>query len=100
MTSSNTGRPSVALVASESEGILQSIPAGMRSIGQQTKRNVVTADVQHWIDGHRDLLRKLERRWGMSGGENWHNPDTGHFSIELILGEAHLKASREASARG
>jgi hypothetical protein len=75
-------------------------PRGYAIDWQQTKRNVVTADVQHWIDGHRDLLRKLERRWGLSGGENWHNPDTGHFSIELILGEAHLKASREASARG
>jgi hypothetical protein len=56
--------------------------------------------VRQWIDGNRAVLKKLEQRWGLSGGENWHNPDTGHFSIELIFGEPHLKASGEASARG
>jgi hypothetical protein len=75
-------------------------PRGFAIDWAQQKRNVVAADVQHWIDGHRDVLRKLERCWGLSGGENWHNPDTGHFSIERIFGEPHLKAARDASAKG
>jgi hypothetical protein len=75
-------------------------PLGLAIDWEQTSRNVVTADVRQWIDGHREVLLKLERRWGLSGGENWHNPDTGHFSIERIFGEPHLKASMEASARG
>ncbi|MGT2438302.1 hypothetical protein ACU4GH_23785 [Bradyrhizobium betae] len=75
-------------------------PRGFAIDWAQHSRDVVDADVRRWIDGHRDLLRKLEQRWGLSGGENWQHPDTGHFSIERIFGEAHLKASREASARG
>jgi hypothetical protein len=75
-------------------------PIGFAIDWAQSSRNVVTRDVQNWIDANRDTLRKLERRWGMSGGENWNNPDTGHFSIERIFGEQHLKASREASERG
>jgi hypothetical protein len=53
--------------------------------------------VRQWIDSHREVLRKLERRWGLSGGENWTDKDTGHFSIERIFGDAHLKAARMAS---
>lgn len=75
-------------------------PRGFAIDWAQHRRDVVDADVRQWIDSHRDLLRKLERRWGLSGGENWSNPDTGHFSIERIFGEQHLKASRDASARG
>jgi hypothetical protein len=75
-------------------------PIGFAIDWAQTSRDVVATDVRKWIDSHRDLLKKLENRWGLSGGENWHNPDTGHFSVERILGEQHLKASRDASARG
>ena len=75
-------------------------PLGFAIDWAQHSRDVVDADVRQWIDGHRNVLKKLELRWGLSGGENWHNPDTGHFSIERIFGEEHLKASREASARG
>ena len=75
-------------------------PRGYAIDWAQHSRDVVDPDVRAWIDSHRDVLRKLELRWGLSGGENWHNPDTGHFSIERIFGEAHLRASREASARG
>jgi hypothetical protein len=75
-------------------------PLGFAVDWAQHSRDVVDADVRQWIDGHRNVLKKLELRWGLSGGENWHNPDTGHFSIERIFGEEHLKASREASARG
>lgn len=75
-------------------------PRGFAIDWAQHDRDVVDADVRQWIDSHRALLRKLERRWGLSGGENWSHPDTGHFSIERIFGEEHLKASREASARG
>ncbi|MEZ2146956.1 hypothetical protein AAE026_32465 [Bradyrhizobium sp. DN5] len=74
-------------------------PIGFATDWNQQSRNKVTADVQQWIDSHRDLLRKLERRWGISGGENWHNPDTGHFSIERIFGDQHLQAAKAASAR-
>lgn len=75
-------------------------PIGFAMDWAQSSRNVVAHDVQQWISSHRDLLKKLENRWGLSGGENWHNPDTGHFSIERILGEQHLKASEGASATG
>jgi hypothetical protein len=74
-------------------------PRGFAIDWAQHSRDVVDADVRQWIDSHRDLLRKLERRWGLSGGENWNDPDTGHFSIERIFGEEHLKASRQASAK-
>jgi hypothetical protein len=73
-------------------------PRGFAIDWAQHSRDVVDADVRQWIDGHREVLKKMERRWGMSGGENWHNPDTGHFSIERIFGEQHLKASKDASA--
>jgi hypothetical protein len=75
-------------------------PLGFAVDWAQHSRDVVDPDVRQWIDGNRAVLKKLEQRWGLSGGENWHNPDTGHFSIELIFGEPHLKASGEASARG
>jgi hypothetical protein len=75
-------------------------PLGFAVDWAQHSRDVVDPDVRQWIDGHRDVLKKLERRWGLSGGENWHSPDTGHFSIERIFGDQHLKASRDASATG
>jgi hypothetical protein len=75
-------------------------PVGFAVDWAQHSRDVVDADVRQWIDGNRAVLKKLEQRWGLSGGENWHNPDTGHFSIERIFGEQHLKASRDASAGG
>jgi hypothetical protein len=72
-------------------------PSGFAVDWAQQSRNVVAADVRNWIDSHRDTLKRLEQRWGLSGGENWHNPDTGHFSVERILGAQHLAASRKAS---
>ena len=75
-------------------------PIGFAVDWAQHSRDVVDADVRKWIDKNRDTLKKLEGRWGLSGGENWHNPDTGHFSVERILGEQHLKASRTASETG
>ena len=97
MISSNSGRPSVALVGSECAEPLQNIPIGFAIDWAQHRRDVVDTDVRKWIDNHRDTLKKLERRWGLSGGENWNNPDTGHFSIERIFGEQHLAASKKAS---
>jgi hypothetical protein len=73
-------------------------PIGFAVDWAQHSRNVVDPDVRKWIDHNRATLKKLELRWGLSGGENWSNPDTGHFSIERILGKQHLMASREASA--
>ena len=75
-------------------------PVGFAVDWAQHSRDVVDPDVRQWIDGNLDVLKKLEQRWGLSGGENWHTPDTGHFSIELIFGEQHLKASADASERG
>ena len=75
-------------------------PIGFAVDWAQHSRDVVDPDVRQWIDGHRGVLNKMELRWGLSGGENWHNPDTGHFSIERIFGQQHLMASREASAKG
>jgi hypothetical protein len=72
-------------------------PIGYAVDWAQHSRDVVDADVRNWIESNRDTLKKLERRWGLSGGENWHNPDTGHFSVERILGAQHLAASRKAS---
>jgi hypothetical protein len=75
-------------------------PIGFAVDWAQHSRDVVDVDVRKWIDSNRDTLKKLERRWGLSGGENWSNPDTGHFSVERILGEQHLAASTKASALG
>jgi hypothetical protein len=72
-------------------------PIGFAVDWAQHSRDVVDPDVLNWIARNRDTLKKLEQRWGLSGGENWSNSDTGHFSIERVLGEPHLKASREAS---
>jgi hypothetical protein len=73
-------------------------PRGFAIDWAQHDRDKTDPDVRQWIDSHRDVLRKLELRWGLSGGENWTDKDTGHFSIERIFGELHLKAAREASA--
>ncbi|MGY4255284.1 hypothetical protein ACVI1L_002352 [Bradyrhizobium sp. USDA 4516] len=75
-------------------------PIGFAVDWAQRGRNDVASDVGQWIAANLEVLKKLELRWGLSGGENWHNPDTGHFSIERIFGAQHLKASKEASARG
>jgi hypothetical protein len=75
-------------------------PIGFAVDWAQHSRNVVDSDVGLWINSHRDTLIKLELRWGLSGGETWHNPDTGHFSIERIFGDQHLAASKAASASG
>jgi hypothetical protein len=75
-------------------------PIGFAIDWAQHSRDVVDPDVRTWINNNRDLLKKLERRWGMSGAENWRRRDTGHFSIERVLGEQHLAASRKASESG
>ncbi len=72
-------------------------PIGYAVDWAQKSRNVVAADVRIWINQNLDTLKKLERRWGLSGGENWSNPDTGHFSVERVLGPQHLAASLKAS---
>jgi len=75
-------------------------PIGFAIDWAQHSRDVVDADVSRWIKSNRDTLKKLEQRWGLSGAENWRDPDTGHFSIERILGEQHLAASKKASETG
>jgi hypothetical protein len=72
-------------------------PIGYAVDWAQSDRNKVAPAVAKWISKNRDALKNLERRWGLSGGENWNNPDTGHFSIERVLGAQHLTASRNAS---
>jgi hypothetical protein len=73
-------------------------PVGYAVDWAQHSRNVVDPDVQTWINHNRNTLKKLELRWGLSGGENWNNPDTGHFSVERVLGQQHLQASKQRSA--
>jgi hypothetical protein len=75
-------------------------PRGLAIDWAQHDRDVTDPDVRQWIDSHLAVLKKLEMRWGLSGGETWNDKDTGHFSIERIFGELHLKAAREASASG
>jgi hypothetical protein len=70
-------------------------PAGLAVDWAQHSRNVVDRDVQQWIGSHRDTLNRLESKWGMSGGEHWRNPDTGHFSIDVLYGKKHLEQLRE-----
>jgi hypothetical protein len=72
-------------------------PIGFAVDWAQHSRDVVVFDVRNWIDNNRVALKKLEQRWGLSGGENWSNPDTGHFAVERIFGEQHLAASQKAS---
>jgi hypothetical protein len=66
----------------------------------QHSRDVVDPDVRKWIDSHRDLMAGFEKRWGISGGENWGHKDTGHVSIDTLYGEEHLKQAQIASAGG
>jgi hypothetical protein len=56
----------------------------------QNSRDVVSPRVRDWINKNRGTLSNLENRWGLSGGENWRHPDTGHFSIEHLYGSKHL----------
>jgi hypothetical protein len=75
-------------------------PIGFAVDWAQHSRDVVDSDVRNWIDNNRAALKKLEQRWGLSGGENWsnpNNPNTGHFAVERIFGEQHLAASQKAS---
>lgn len=73
-------------------------PIGLATDWAQHSRNVVDRDVQQWMNQNRETLNALEHRWGMSGGEHWRNPDTGHFSIDRIFGEKHFKAAQAESA--
>jgi hypothetical protein len=72
-------------------------PTGLAVDWAQNSRDVVSPDVRKWIDQHRDELGGLEKKWGVSGGETWRHPDTGHFSIEHLYGPEHLAAIEGAS---
>jgi hypothetical protein len=65
-------------------------PTGMAVDWAQNSRDVVSPRVADWISKNRGTLSNLENRWGLSGGENWRHPDTGHFSIEHLYGSEHL----------
>jgi hypothetical protein len=67
-------------------------PGGMAVDWAQSGRNRMSPDVQRWISQNPAVLNQLETKWGMSGGEHWRNPDTGHFSIQNIWGTKHLEA--------
>jgi hypothetical protein len=75
-------------------------PGGFATDWSQSSRDVVSRDVRAWITQNRLTLSGLENKWGMSGGENWRNPDTGHFSIERILTPEHLAAAQGAGGGG
>jgi hypothetical protein len=70
-------------------------PPGLAVDWSQSGRNVVSRDVQGWINQNPKALNELESKWGMSGGEHWRSPDTGHFSIQNIYGTEHLKKLQE-----
>ena len=65
-------------------------PIGLAIDWAQNSRDVVAPDVQRWISQHPEVLNALEQKWGMSGGEHWSHPDTGHFSIDTLYGTEHL----------
>ena len=75
-------------------------PVGLAVDWAQHSRNVVDRDVQAWISNNPDVLNNLERKWGISGGEHWKNPDTGHFSIDTLFGSKHLEAIRAGNPAG
>ena len=45
-------------------------PLGYAVDWLQHSRDVVEPVLGQWIEGNREVLKKMERRWGMSGGEN------------------------------
>jgi hypothetical protein len=45
----------------------------------QSARNVISPDLSDWMNKNRDKVNELERKWGMTGGEHWRNPDAGHW---------------------
>lgn len=65
-------------------------PIGYATDWTQRGRNVVAPQTQQWISQNQGVLNQIEQKWGISGGEHWSNPDTGHFSIQTILGTEHL----------
>jgi hypothetical protein len=69
-------------------------PVGLAIDWAQHSRNVVDRDVGQWIANNREKLNALEQKWGMSGGEHWAHPDTGHFSVDTLFGSKHLEAMR------
>jgi hypothetical protein len=69
-------------------------PGGFAVDWAQSARNVVSPATQRWISKNRGVLGELEKKWGMSGGENWRHPDTGHFSIDTLYGQKHLAQLR------
>jgi hypothetical protein len=74
-------------------------PPGLAVDWSQSGRSVVSRDVQGWINQNPKTLNELESKWGMSGGEHWRNPDTGHFSIQNIYGTEHLQKLREEASK-
>jgi hypothetical protein len=69
-------------------------PGGFAVDWAQSSRDVVSPAVRQWMGQNRDTLNALEQKWGMSGGEHWRHPDTGHFSIATLYGSKHLQALR------
>jgi hypothetical protein len=98
------GAPVRSLGGVGSRGNPSQHPVGLAIDWAQNSRDVVAPDVQRWISQHPEVLNALEQKWGMSGGEHWAHPDTGHFSIDTLYGTEHLAklgiAGGAASAPG
>jgi hypothetical protein len=75
-------------------------PIGLAVDWAQSGRNIVSPGVQAWISRNRDKLNAIEQKWGMSGGEHWRNPDTGHFSVDTLFGTKHLAEVMGGQAPG
>jgi hypothetical protein len=74
-------------------------PAGLAIDWAQSGRDRVSPDVANWIRSNPEILRALEVKWGMSGGETWRSRDTGHFSIDTLFGSRHLQSLAPAEDR-
>ena len=72
-------------------------PGGHAVDVNQQSRNVISKPLAEWWDQNQDAVSEAERRWEMTGGEHWRNPDRGHFSVHRPLGSDEMEAARRSS---
>ena len=70
----------------------------------QSGRNVTTPDFRAWGLQNRDKLDAIERKWGMIGGQNFANPDWGHWewggprALPAVAGAGEPESGTQAAA--
>jgi hypothetical protein len=72
-------------------------PGGHAVDVNQQRRNVISKPLAEWWDKNQAAVSEAERRWEMSGGEHWRNPDRGHFSVHRPLNPDEMEAARRSS---